>query len=132
MQRATSSNVKDPDEDLDGPISKRQKLAFNCEGEPEQMPHPSCPPTEGNINRNKVLDRQAEEAGDTRWVLNRYADRSQLPDIKVSHAAWTLVDSTLLENDAIESLQAQGQVNTGRKSFGKFNKHLEVRGLCRS
>ncbi|KAI9667186.1 MAG: hypothetical protein M1831_001363 [Alyxoria varia] len=127
MQRATPSTGRGSEEMLDEPAGKRQKLGNECADESQQTSHFSRASNEDDINRRKVLDRQAEEAGDTKWILNQYSDQLQLLEISVLHAAWTLVDSQFMVNDLTESPQAQGQVNPGRKSFGQFNKNLESR-----
>lgn len=84
--------------------------------------------------RQIALDRQAADAGDTHWVLHFK------PDIKTSHfqsktalrvveTGFAAIDHTFSEqitSDYGEDSSSDRPFIVGRRSFGKFNRTVEV------
>ncbi|KAK4696110.1 hypothetical protein P7C71_g1747, partial [Lecanoromycetidae sp. Uapishka_2] len=122
MQRAAASSPptspQSQNQTPNAPPSKRQKT---------QAPTSTATPTsdlqliqaaldDEEEKREKVIERLAEEAGETKWVLsiaNGEASEVQ-PRFCVSTAGYSDLDQE-------ESRPA----TVGRKSFGKFNRELE-------
>lgn len=83
--------------------------------------------------RQAALERQAAEAGDTRWVLN-FEDQnttgaSRTPTLRVIEAGYANLDNVLSTH--IESTEDAPKpqdipVVVGRRSFGRFNQQVEV------
>ncbi|KAF4614292.1 hypothetical protein G7Y89_g15447 [Cudoniella acicularis] len=137
MQRAAASlpTTSSPST-TDEPPNKRRRTEVD-----------SCPPT-FNVNaladqraiqkavadeeakRQAALEKQAAEAGDTRWVLsfedqNHAAAASSLA-LRVVPTGFAVIDS--LSPLQIRSLEEEAEdkpIMVGRRSFGKFNRVLE-------
>jgi hypothetical protein len=83
--------------------------------------------------RRAALEKAAAEAGDTRWVLS-FEDQNtasaspnlSLRVVQTGYAHLDIPNFTATENDMEEEIP----VMVGRRSFGKFNKALEVSLLC--
>ena len=82
--------------------------------------------------RTEALERKAAEMGDTKWYLSFKAPRSpaaQSP-LRIVPAGYSTLDalaasrdgSSENEDDLLTLLQVEG-----RRSFGKFNRAIEVR-----
>lgn len=87
---------------------------------------------EEEAKRQAALDRAAQEAGDTRWVLNfedKDAQEKKTGGLRVQMASFATLDrgAARIELDVEEDKPVAG----GRRSFGKFNKKLEVFYGCR-
>lgn len=85
-----------------------------------------------DAKREAVLGKLAEEAGDTKWVLA--TPSIARPSLNIVNAGYGIIDSSRatpldadvdLEQDEEEQRLDRPQL-TGRKSYGKFNKQLEV------
>ncbi|KAH8671954.1 hypothetical protein BGZ60DRAFT_24318 [Tricladium varicosporioides] len=136
MQRAAASSpASSAPSTPDGPPSKRQRTAID-----------SSPTTAFDINaltdqrtiqkavaeeeakRQAALERQAAEAGDTRWVLS-FEDQGNAAvsaALRVVPTGFAMIDSLspLLIRPTEEESEDK-PVMVGRRSFGKFNRVLE-------
>lgn len=67
--------------------------------------------------RQKALERLAEEAGETKWVLSTVNGGAEAgkTGLRVAKAGYSDIDQ-----------DAWTPAGLGRRSFGKFNKELEV------
>lgn len=135
MQRSAPSSpatTSTPDK----PSAKRKKLD---DGSAQRLEEASKASYEALLaaedsKRQQMLDRQAEAAGDTKWVLDSPLTSSAVtskPLFQVVNAGFGAIDilgssqkSAGLSEDAVGEA---GRGAGGRKSFGKFNKHIEVR-----
>ena len=70
--------------------------------------------------RQKALERLAEEAGETNWVLSTMGNVAEVATagLRVAKAGYSDIDQ-----------DAWKPASVGRRSFGKFNKELEVYSL---
>jgi hypothetical protein len=76
---------------------------------------------EDEQKRQKALERLSEEAGETKWVLstmNKVAEVATV-GLRVAKAGYSDIDQ-----------DAWKPASVGRRSFGKFNKELEVYSLA--
>lgn len=80
--------------------------------------------------RQAALEKQAAEAGDTRWVLSfedqRLVAASSPLALRIVQAGFANIDSSSSEIRITEDDLEDKPVMVGRRSFGKFNKALEV------
>ena len=87
---------------------------------------------EEEAKRQAVLERQAAEAGDTRWVLS-FEDQKSMSNgatlpLRIVQAGYANLDGSptskiISTDDDFEDKP----VMIGRRSFGKFNRAIEVR-----
>lgn len=81
--------------------------------------------------RQAALDKQAAEAGDTRWILNFATDGTGSSPNTVATTALRVVSTSFATIDKV-SLTPDLENSTdrpaigGRRSFGKFNRVIEV------
>ncbi|KAI9803792.1 MAG: hypothetical protein M1825_001672 [Sarcosagium campestre] len=135
MQRAAASSSSAP-ADLKYPLSKRQRLS---EGKNPPSPGIDRIAVKAALDleeqkRSEALERQAADAGETKWVLS-FRDGSQAaPDrtgIKSPTAFHVVKLGYAGVDDSSESIYShqdqldRREATNGRKSFGKFNKTLE-------
>jgi hypothetical protein len=79
--------------------------------------------------KNAFIERAAAEAGETKWVLS-LSDNKQTtaaPALRIVEAGYGAIDSgaPIPESDDDEE-EEQSAGMAGRRSFGKFNKAVEV------
>ena len=138
MQRAAASSSPATPTTPDEPSPKRRRTDSN-----------SSTPTRINVDsladrtavqaalaseeakRQAALEKQAAEAGDTRWVLS-FEDQKHVADsspltLRIIQAGFANIDSSSSEIRIAEDDLEDKPVMVGRRSFGKFNKTLEVR-----
>ena len=124
MQRAAASTPPSTPQSQsqipETPPSKRQKTSNNA-------PSTATPPSDLQLirsalddeeqKRQKALERLAEEAGETRWVLSTVNGGAEAgkTGLRVAKAGYSDIDQ-----------DAWTPAGVGRRSFGKFNKELEV------
>jgi hypothetical protein len=72
--------------------------------------------------RSHAIERQAEEAGETRWVLSERNMGPPAPKLQIVHAGFAELDDAAAngEEDEVE-LPAQLRQVAGRMSFGKVS-----------
>ena len=124
MQRAAASTPPSTPQSQsqipETPPSKRQKTSNNALSTatpPSDLHFIRSALDEEAQKRQKVLERLAEEAGETQWVLstvNRGAEAGKM-GLRVATAGYSDIDQ-----------DAWTPAGVGRRSFGKFNKKLEV------
>lgn len=91
------------------------------------------------LKRQQALDRQAADAGDSRWELGP-SSQPVVRGLNVVRAGYTVIDSPSAAGSGVANGanagsftdQEEGDEGTslqtrGRRSFGRFNKTLEVR-----
>lgn len=84
--------------------------------------------------RQAALDRAAAEAGETRWVLNfdqvHNVEQTLKTPIKVIQAGFATIDHDRTPATVRNENSGDGELLrpalAGRKSFGKFNRTIEV------
>jgi len=88
---------------------------------------------EEEAKRQAALEKQGAEAGDTRWVLSfedqKAAAAPQPLALRVVSAGYASIDMTVfgaLKTMEDEDSSEDRPVVIGRRSFGRFNKRLEV------
>jgi len=83
------------------------------------------------LKRTQALERHAVEAGDTKWILN-IADSptgAASTPLKIVHAGYIAIDSPAAHDNLEDTDDVNEEVRPrlpGRRSFGKFNRVLEV------
>lgn len=138
MQRAanTSPSSRAPPSP-DEPSPKRQKkdsnpstpTKFNVDALADRSAIQAALANE-EAKRQAALEKQASELGDTRWVLN-FEDQRALGGaspltLRVVETGFANLDTTPLKVQYADDITAEEPVMVGRRSFGKFNKVLEV------
>lgn len=125
MQRAAASTpLSAPQSQLrtpDIPLSKRQKVSAapsSTATPPSELQLIHAALTEEEEKREKTIERLAEEAGETRWVLSTVngEEGNGVGGLRIAKAGYSDIDQ-----------EASRPAMVGRRSFGKFNKGLEVR-----
>jgi len=80
--------------------------------------------------RQAALEKQAADAGDTRWVLSfedqRLLAASSPLGLRIVQTGFANIDSSQSEIRIEEDGLEDKPVMVGRRSFGRFNKALEV------
>ena len=138
MQRAAASSPANPSSPTsEEPSPKRRKTnldsspsKFNIDALVDHAAIQTALAAE-EAKRQAALERQATEAGDTRWVLSfedhKHKTSGATLPLRVVQAGYANLD------DSPASLRISTQddfedkpVMVGRRSFGKFNRVLEV------
>lgn len=137
MQRAAASPTSPSPSTPEEPPNKRRKKGgdsspstFSVDALADQKAVQKALAEEEAI-RQVALERQAAEAGDTRWVLsfeddNRLAVSPTLA-LRVVQTGYANLDS--ISPYQVRSLEEEPEdkpIMVGRRSFGKFNRVLEV------
>jgi hypothetical protein len=138
MQRAAATPTSPSPATPDEPPKKRRKKdgdssppAFDVNALANKMAVQKAL-TEEEVTRQAALERQGAEAGDTRWVLNFEDERlplhSNTATLQIVQTGFANLDS--LSPSQIRSLDEEDSHDkplvVGRRSFGKFNRVLEV------
>jgi len=134
MQRATAASPTSSPSTPNGPPSKKQRLSSGA--------GPSTPSSDAQamqealaaeeFKRVQALERQAADAGETKWVLS-YQDqrpKTQQAPMRIVTAGFSAIDSGITSRATVDQsddddaeLAAKMQ---GRRSFGRFNRTIEV------
>lgn len=84
---------------------------------------------EEDRKRQQVLDRQAADAGDTKWRLSS-SSAVKTKVLNVISAGYSQIDMSRNADNRQEEVDSEDEsparTSSGRKSFGRFNKTLEV------
>lgn len=120
MQRAAASTPSVPqsqDRTSDNPSSKRQKVSATpswTTTSPSDRQLIQVALAEEEEQRGKAMGRLAEEAGETNWILSTVngEEGNYVGGLRVATAGYSDID--------------QEAWRPGRRSFGKFNRELEV------
>lgn len=137
MQRAAASSPQTPHETPPEPPNKRQKLANVSPGSAKGASSMILPSNETTENQKleQTLARLAAEAGDEKWTLNSDSTSnrsvSSKYDIHITNVGYNTIDFEEPSNERRKenfepSLPSPKPRFFGRKSFGKFNKKIEV------
>ena len=136
MQRAAASSPKTPDSP-DEPSPKRRRTDLNA-ATPSKVNIDALADSRAvqaalaseEAKRQAALEKQAAEAGDTRWVLSfedqKLSAASSPLTLRVVQAGFANIDSSASEIVFDEDDEETKPVMVGRRSFGKFNKVIEV------
>lgn len=131
MQRAAASSPISSPQTPDQPSAKRQKFS--------NAPSPATPSADlqaiqaalaaEEAKRSEAIERQAAEAGETKWVLSFRDEGGAI----TGHAAGTMrvVTNGYTDIDRAAETDMHDEepwrpLVVGRRSFGKFNRALEV------
>ena len=141
MQRAAASSPLSSPSTPDRPSAKRQKTGsaaspsspFDVNSLADQKAIETALASE-EAKRQIALDKQASEAGDTRWVLNfqQNGSKSKGPgwgSLRIQQASFAAIDRNAAATPRAMYLEEESSDNAiiaGRRSFGKFNRKLEV------
>ena len=137
MQRAAASSpLSSPQQAPSLPSTKRQKLSH------QQQAALSTPSSDiqaiqaalaaEEAKRSEALERQAAEAGETKWVLSFRDDHSGGAQTGTHNGSVRVITTGYSDIDhGVEQRGHDGEPwrpqMVGRRSFGKFNRALEVR-----
>ena len=108
------------------PSSKRQQASVT----PSSIATPSSDLqliqvalTEEEEKREKAVERLAEDAGETKWVLSTVdgGEQTNLGGLRIVENGYSAIGQ-----------EAWRPSMVGRRSFGKFNRELEVSTICTS
>lgn len=124
------------------PSSKRQKLSNGSHNStPSSTPTPRTDAqaieealAAEEQKRNEALEREAARRGETKWYLSIQEPQSpaiKLPALRIVSAGFGALDSaSAVQPDAAsddDDVARKGRPQmSGRRSFGKFNRKLEV------
>ena len=134
MQRAAAASpVSSPSTPAEPP-SKRQRLSTgNSPATPSadaQAVHDILATEE--LKRTQALERLAADKGETKWVLSTAENPSKVAQtpMRIVTAGYSTIDSGMSARNAMEEdedeVQESRPVMHGRRSFGKFNRTIEV------
>ncbi len=139
MQRAAASSPLALPATPDEPSPKRQKTGdssptVNVDSLADQRAVQAALADE-EAKRQAALERQAAAAGDTRWVLSFREDiegscAQNKASLRVVQTGFATIDSRLPGGAAItidEDISSDRPAIVGRRSYGKFNRIIEVR-----
>lgn len=137
MQRAAASSPVSSPSTPDLPSIKRRKTgdaspgAFEVDALVDQRAVEVALANEEAL-RQAALDRAGAEAGDTRWILNFKQDEGTAtehskPSYQIIQTGFAAIDNTKPDY-VVRSINNEDQrpVIIGRRSFGKFNRAVEV------
>ena len=126
MQRASASTPTTPSTPDGTRPSKRVKTEAAIT--PDARAFQEAAAAE-EAKKNAFIERAAAEAGETKWVLSLTDDKpnSAAPALRIVEAGYGAIDSgaPIPESDDEEE-EEQSAGMAGRRSFGKFNKAVEV------
>jgi hypothetical protein len=143
MQRAAASSPSSAPSTPEGPPSKRQRLSYGSNGSPatpsSDLRAVQAALAEEELKRNLAVERQAAEAGETRWVLSVREPERAVPALRVVQASFADIDAAtagddIEEGEYDEDSHAEKRV-AGRMSFGKVSltyRHEIEHAVCRS
>ena len=123
MQRAAASSPSVPQSQArssDTPPSKRQKVSAapsSAATSPSDLQLIQIALAEDGEKRGKAIERLAEEAGETNWTLSTMNGEGEHGRgvLRVTKAGYDDIDQ-----------EAWRTATVGRRSFGRFNRELEV------
>ncbi|KAI4211882.1 MAG: hypothetical protein LQ351_005373 [Letrouitia transgressa] len=126
MQRAAASSSGSPtssEQTPDTPPSKRRKIV-SASSETNQFSDFHALQAAADVEEKKraeAIDRLAENAGETKWVLSYFGAEGMSADgnkgLQVLAASYSDID--------LEGSNTKTTDSLGRRSFGRFNKDLE-------
>lgn len=137
MQRSAAAEAQSPRTPAAAePAAKKQRLSngsFNST--PASTPHadtklPSNAPTPEDQRREEAFAREAEARGDSKWYLSFKEPQSPAANspLRIVSAGYGALDSsrTAGRSSSGDEGSSSPPHMSGRRSFGKFNKPVEV------
>lgn len=128
MQRAANASPKSTPSTPNSPPSKRQRLSYGSNASPAT---PSSDQraiqaalAEEEMKRSAAVERQATEAGESRWMLSVHQPKIPAPSFRIVQASFAEIDSTNSDDDYEEGEYEDspaGKRVPGRMSFGKVS-----------
>ena len=102
------------------PSSKRQKASITPSSiatPPSDLELNQVALTEEEEKREKAVEKLAEDAGETKWVLSTVdgGEQTNLGGLRIVENGYSAIDQEAWKPSMV-----------GRRSFGKFNRDLEV------
>ncbi|KAI9880056.1 MAG: hypothetical protein M1830_005788 [Pleopsidium flavum] len=136
MQRAAASSPSSP-QTPEQSSPKRQKLFndFSPATPSADLQAIQAALAAEEAKRSEALERQAAEAGESKWVLSFQPENASLVDgasenglgsLRIINASFSGLDRPLVSTEQAEEVSRSSAV-VGRRSFGKFNRALEKR-----
>lgn len=138
MRRAAASNPASPAQASPAePSPKRRKTEdspvgkFDVNALANQRAVESALAAE-EAKRQAALERQAELAGDTHWVLGSSDSTPSRHSMRVVHTGYASIDRDAsggvanYEPDSSEEVFEARYTQIGRRSYGRFNRAIEV------
>lgn len=136
MQRAAASTSSPPSTPPEPP-SKRQRLSNGLYNSISSTPQSDARSVEEALavedqKRTEALEREAANRGETNWYLSfkephSPATKTPLRIVSAGYAALDAADSALDRSTAEDDDPRGTPQLQGRRSFGKFNRKVEVR-----
>ena len=126
MQRSAASASSPPSNTTDGRASKRQRLdpGESTRRENVELQAVQAALAAEEAKRLEVLERQAADAGETKWVLNLPRQDIERIGFTIVNAGYGTIDSSgsYLQDGENEAIPAQRPDMPGRRSYGDFGK----------
>jgi len=131
MQRSAASASSPSSNTSDERASKRQRMSTGESGRREnaELQAVQAALAAEEAKRLEVLERQAADAGETKWVLNLPRQDVQPVGFTIVNAGYGAIDAaseTYAQDEDEETRSMQRPSMPGRKSYGDFGKQ-EVR-----
>ena len=127
MQRADAASPTTPDTP-DSPSAKRQKLSNVSSSNTASNETQAVQAATGaeEVKNVEALESQTRDGVETKWILNFDEEVTG-----TDHRTWRVINASHAELDTGMSSQGYGEEpwrpkSVGRRSFGKFNRALEV------
>jgi hypothetical protein len=128
MQRAANASPQSTPSTPDGPPSKRQRLSYGNNASPvtpsSDQRAIQAALAEEEMKRSVAVERQAIEAGESRWMLSVKQSQIATPAFRIEQASFADIDSTNSDDDHEEGEYEQSPAEkrvAGRMSFGKVS-----------
>lgn len=133
MQRAAASAPSPPTDTTSEPTTKRQKTSHSSSRADSgaDLRAMQAAVAAEDLKRTQALDRQAAEAGDTKWTLQGVTPAHGYGEgLNVVNAAYGLIDARPVigegKGEEVEDAGVRRPQLLGRKSFGSFGQKSET------
>jgi hypothetical protein len=139
MQRASAATTSTPSTPDGSRPSKRQRISIDGTSTPTTTSTSDAQAfaeaiTAEEAKKNAFIERAAAEAGETKWVLsvsdsNTINNHNTTPSLRIVQAGYGAIDSATPLPDSQDSHDEEEDRSAGmagRRSFGRFNKTVEV------
>lgn len=135
MQRSAASPASSPSTPSEPP-SKRQRLSNGSHvSTPSSTPRSDVQAVEEALaaeeqRRTEALEREAADRGETKWYFSFKEQQTTVQEspLRIVSAGFSMLDATRPTVDGFSEEDVDVDISTakGRRSFGKFNRSLEV------
>ena len=135
MQRSAASPASSPNTPPEPP-SKRQRMSNGSHvSTPSSTPRSDAQTVEEALaaeeqRRTEALEREAADRGETKWYLSFKEPENTVQEspLRIVSAGFSMLDAARPAVDGFSEEEVDVNVSTakGRRSFGKFNRSLEV------